>query len=109
MPRILFRTVCASLGGLALAACGGSNIDETSNDSVAVQTGSAAALVVACSGCHSSSNGAIASLDLYKADLLREAMIGYKSETDGTTVMHRIARGYSDEEIDLITAELTKP
>ncbi|MEO0551519.1 MAG: hypothetical protein AAFZ91_16505 [Pseudomonadota bacterium] len=76
---------------------------------MAAQTGSAAALVMACSGCHSSSSGAIASLDLYETDLLREAMIRYKSETDGTTVMHRIARGYSDEEIDLITAELTKP
>ncbi|MEM9180689.1 MAG: hypothetical protein AAGA89_13305 [Pseudomonadota bacterium] len=105
----MFRTVCASLGGLALAACGGSNLDETNDDAVEAQTGSAAALVMACSGCHSSSNGAIASLDLYEADLLREAMIRYKSETDGTTVMHRIARGYSDQEIDLITSELTKP
>jgi cytochrome c553 len=31
----------------------------------------------------------------------------YKSETSGTTVMHRLARGYTDEDIALIAAYLT--
>ena len=109
MPKTSLRIACASLGGLALAACGGSSSDGSLSDAVTAQTSAAASLVVACTGCHSGESGAIASLDLYDADLLRETMARYKSEVDGTTVMHRIARGYTDEEIDLISAELTKP
>lgn len=31
----------------------------------------------------------------------------YKTEESGTTVMHRIARGYTDDDIALIAAYLT--
>lgn len=34
-------------------------------------------------------------------------MDAYKTEESGTTVMHRLARGYTDEDIALIAAYLT--
>ena len=63
-------------------------------------------LALACSGCHSSEAGAIASLDGYSVDLMEQSLLAYKSDEDGTTVMHRLARGYSDTDIKLISAYL---
>ena len=63
-------------------------------------------LSTACSGCHSDLGGAIASLSTLSEAALIESLIRYKTEADGTTVMHRLARGYSDEEIALIAAYL---
>ncbi len=71
---------------------------------IADRTSLAASLASACSGCHSGSSAGIVSLDGYAEDALQQGFLRYKSEDEGTTVMHRIARGYSDEEIAMISA-----
>jgi len=94
-----------SLGALAVAACGGSG-SERAAVSKTSDTDVASVLVMACTGCHSDQSGAIASLNAYDSDQLRDALLQYKTDANGTTVMHRLARGYSDAEIDLISAQL---
>jgi cytochrome c553 len=94
-----------SLGALAVAACGGP-VSDRADAPEASYTDAASVLVMACTGCHSDQSGAIASLNTYDADQLRAALLQYKTDVSGTTVMHRLARGYSDAEIDLISAHL---
>ena len=108
MPKILHRFVCTSFSVLALTACGGSGANEMSeNETKALSAlSSEAVLVLSCSGCHSQTNGAIASLATYSEDAMRETLLRYKAEADGTTVMHRLARGYTDIEIELISKQL---
>ncbi|MEL7031569.1 MAG: hypothetical protein AAGL97_14265 [Pseudomonadota bacterium] len=93
---------------LGLAACGGANAPSGSNTPTpnAAHLGPGATLALACSGCHSELNGAIASLSAYSETQLQDTLARYKTETDGTTVMHRLARGYSDEDIALVSAYL---
>jgi len=91
-----------------LGACGGSN--STSEGSapanIDAATTRAVSLSMACSGCHADPGGAIVSLNGYDATQMRETLTRYRDEIDGTTVMHRLARGYSDEDIDLISEQL---
>ena len=94
-----------SLGALAVAACGGSS-SERASVFQASDTDAASVLVMACTGCHSDQSGAIASLNTYDSDQLRDALLQYKTDVSGATVMHRLARGYSNAEIDLISAHL---
>lgn len=91
-----------------LTACGGTNQMDAngSSDTVAALTDRSASLVMACSGCHAAGGTGIVSLDTYTEPLLIEALTRYQTEADGTTVMHRLARGYSDEDIALISAAL---
>ena len=78
---------------------------ETSQEA-AQNLGLAASLSLSCTGCHSDKTGAIVSLTPYSEMALRESLTRYKSETDGSTVMHRLARGYTDDEIASISAYL---
>lgn len=64
-------------------------------------------LGVSCSGCHSDTGTALASLSGRDAKTLIAQLTTYRDETGGTTVMHRLARGYTDEEIKAIAAYLT--
>ncbi len=65
--------------------------------------GEGAALASVCSGCHGDApDAAIASLSGRSADEIAKAFQRYKNETDGPSAMHRMARGYSDEQIRLI-------
>lgn len=64
-------------------------------------------LAVACFGCHGTdgvSRGAIPSLAGRSERFLRLALDEYKSGASSGTVMNRIARGYSDEELALLAA-----
>lgn len=65
-----------------------------------------AALSLSCSGCHSPAGGAITSLEGRTAGNLRQALMTYHQDTDGTTVMHRTIRGYSKADIEAISAYL---
>lgn len=106
MSKPLLLGVASCLGLFGLAACGGS--DGSQNQvvrlDIADATNRSAALALACGGCHSPNSRAFVSLDGYNADAMRAALRTYKEEADGTTVMHRMARGYSDEDIDLLAA-----
>ncbi len=59
-------------------------------------------LTYSCSGCHHSANTHIPDYRALDFEALKDALHGYKSDIDGQTVMHRIMRGYTDDEIDLI-------
>lgn len=102
-PRAL--SVLWPLSLLGLAACGGGN-DPNQPLTVENSTGKAALLAATCSGCHSEVSTGIASLQGYSAKALQLSLSNYKSDTDGTTVMHRLARGYSDTHIEQISAYL---
>ncbi len=104
-----FRALAATwlTGGFVLAACGGASPD--ADDGLAGQietaTDRGAALALACGGCHSDNSDVMISLEGYGAEALREALTRYRTEADGTTVMHRLARGYSDRDIDRLAAQ----
>ena len=77
-------------------------MDDDAIDPIGPATDRATALAMACSGCHAAQSDAVVSLDAYGADALRDTLRRYQAETDGTTIMHRLARGYSDEDVDLL-------
>ncbi|MCA8899402.1 MAG: hypothetical protein KDA39_11775, partial [Hyphomonas sp.] len=58
--------------------------------------------------CHSPAGGAIPSLEHRPAALIRQSLMDYKAEADGTTVMHRMMRGYSEADIDAISTYLAR-
>ncbi len=71
-------------------------------------TGAAALLSASCTGCHTTqtdSDNVIPNLDGYTADDIRAALVAFR-EDNNATVMNRIARGYSDSEIDQIASYL---
>jgi len=94
-----------SLG--VLAACGGDAALEEIASSRAAESDSARALSASCSGCHSPGGSAISDLSGWTREALVARMKFYQQDADGTTVMHRLARGYSNDEIDLIASYLS--
>ncbi|MCK5697263.1 MAG: c-type cytochrome [Gammaproteobacteria bacterium] len=76
-------------------------------------TASALDLANTCAGCHgidgNSKGPAIPSIAEMSAEYFTEAMKGYKSDEPAkNTVMTRIAKGYSDAEIDLMAGYFAK-
>ena len=110
MPKLWLLAWVGPLSFLSLTACNPSTSDLPADSvpQIAASTGAGARLAAACAGCHSSEAGAIASLVGYSEAQLLERLNAYQDETDDTTVMHRLARGYSDEEIALISAYLSE-
>lgn len=108
MRNRVFAIAIVPLSLLGLAACGGasgpSSADPMAMDATLLGTG--ATLAATCTGCHSDANGAIASLAAHSEAKLQNSLLRYKTEAEGTTVMHRLARGYSDEDIALVSAYL---
>lgn len=105
MSRNGRQVLIGVLTGVALGACNPSAGGPEKN-SAAPDLSRAVALSAACSGCHSNTDGAIVSLSAFSETALRQSLSRYKSEATGTTVMHRLARGYSDEDIALISEYL---
>ena len=66
----------------------------------------AAALSAACSGCHSGPGTAVPSLGQMDAGAVSTRLAFYRDDIEGTTVMHRIARGYSPAQIEAISQYL---
>lgn len=108
MPKSAVRAALLPLSLFGLAACGapGSETPAPEIETAVPDLSAAHGLAMACSGCHSDVSGAIVSLDGYTEDALIIALQRYKSESDGTTVMHRLARGYSEDEIAQVSAFL---
>lgn len=96
------------LSFIGLAACGTADDPQAqSNTSVTdALSDRGARMAIACSGCHSGEAGAIVSLRTYSEAMLLESLSAYQSDPAGTTVMHRLARGYTDEDIQLVSAYL---
>jgi cytochrome c553 len=62
--------------------------------------GEAALLASTCSGCHGKEpDSAIASLHGRSAAEIADAFLSYKNDADGPSAMHRMAWGYTDEQI----------
>lgn len=105
MPKRSLLSVLWPLSLIGLAACGGDNkVDQA--DLIEQSTGKAALLTATCSGCHSDTSGGINTLNGYSVGALKQSLLSYKSDTSGSTVMHRLARGYSDADIELISSYL---
>jgi len=90
-----------ALAGLALAA--GS---AAAQDSVALRQ---AALAATCANCHGTQGravegAAVPGLAGMPAAYMVEQMKGFKAGTRPATVMHQLAKGYSDAQIDQIAA-----
>ncbi|MCG8442248.1 MAG: hypothetical protein MI723_10615, partial [Caulobacterales bacterium] len=66
-----------------------------------------AALAAACSGCHSAPAEGIVSLDGKSAEEIAAALHTYREDEAGGTVMHRLARGYSEAQVDAVAAHLS--
>jgi sulfide dehydrogenase cytochrome subunit len=78
---------------------------------MAAQAGSMSAAVLAdnCAACHGTdgnSPGAIPGLRGKSAAFIEQAMKEYKADTRKGTVMNRLAKGYSDEQITAMAKHL---
>lgn len=61
-----------------------------------------------CAGCHGTngnSTGSIPALSKLSENEIREELQKFKTDKRAGTVMNRIAKGYTDEEIDLIAKQ----
>ena len=87
-------------------ACGGTQARAGRDASGSADLGRAATLAAACTGCHSKEGKVIAGVGGRSADEIRSSLAAYKADGEGTSVMHRIARGYSEADIGLIAAYL---
>lgn len=67
------------------------------------------AIIQSCSGCHTSGTGAIPVISTMTSGELIERLKTYQSEEANETVMHRLARGYSYEDIETIATYLGAP
>ena len=104
------RGCIGTLGLIGLVACSPaqpSGSEAVLAPDLSVATSAGARLALACAGCHSDVSGAIASLSTYDEATMIATLQTYKSDPIGTTVMHRLARGYSDEDIRLVSVYLT--
>ena len=77
-------------------------------ESVPTGTGERGALAAPCSGCHAP-NGLLPTLSARTASELRETLLAFRSGARQGTVMTRIARGYTREELTRIALELGRP
>lgn len=105
--------------GFLLAACSGEpnlaqahpqpeNVAPSAADtSAAIDPGQSLALT--CSGCHGGEGVAISDYGLLTREELEARLLSYKQDASGTTVMHRLMRGYSDDEIAAVSRYLSTP
>ena len=96
----LFNVIIVLATGLVLVPAG--QAEELSR---------AAMLSASCEGCHGTngrSPGAIPTIAGKSADYLREALEDFRAGDKEATVMDRHVRGYSEEEIRLISEYFSK-
>lgn len=66
-------------------------------------------LALTCSGCHGGAGDAIPDYQNLDRATLEARLLAYKTEAEGTTVMHRLMRGYGEADIASVAAYLTTP
>ena len=99
--RLVALVTACGLGALTLTGWAAPPADDT--------PGEAALLASTCSGCHGTKpDTAIASLSGRSAADIANAFLRYKTDADGPSAMHRMARGYTDEQIQLIADYLAE-
>lgn len=62
----------------------------------------------ACHGTHGKSPGSIPSIHGKSVDFLKQALTDFRAGTRPSTVMGRHAKGYTDEEIELIAQHFSR-
>ena len=100
-----FRSALAFLSAVLLVAHSSSSTlaeGQAVSEAGHAPLGSAAALAVSCSGCHGEGGRAIVSLEGLSANDIEARFLMYRSSTVGGSSMHRMARGYTEEQIRLI-------
>jgi len=68
-------------------------------------------LALSCAACHGTdgkSPGAIPTIAGRSAKDIKDALVGFKAGTRPSTVMTRLAKGYTDPEIDALAAYFSK-
>ncbi|MEO0981323.1 MAG: hypothetical protein AAFX03_01575 [Pseudomonadota bacterium] len=104
---MIVRRLTAAISVAFVAGCGGEPGDAAPRaDGAPSSLSRAASLAAACSGCHAATNESIARLDDLSAEAIAAALAEYKADAVGTSVMHRLARGYADADIALIAEYL---
>ncbi len=100
---------CLGVMLLIMSACSGDSVtaDGTTSEPPTVSVARTATLGVSCSGCHSDNGTALVPLTGRDAETLITQLTLYRDQETGTTVMHRLARGYTDAEIKAIATYLT--
>lgn len=94
-------------------ACGGEQTQPVqpdqgggSDEIVQVTMGRAAGLVLACSGCHGGQTDGIPPIEGLSEQALLQALLSYRDDREGGSVMHAMMRGYSQADIEAIAAYL---
>lgn len=105
---LFVRTCLLAISLLLAAACQQAPAHPSPEPPVSEtsQLSQAATLAATCSGCHAGPGTGVPNLDQMDAGTLSVRLAFYKAETDGTTVMHRIARGYSQAQLEAISQYL---
>jgi len=90
-----------------LSACGAP--EQSADDPAAeANTHRMTLLAASCAGCHTDAESFIPSLEGLSRDELAASFRAYRDDAAGETVMHRIARGYSDDHIQSIVTFLVR-
>ena len=100
-----FRSALATLSAVLLVAYSASSTlaeEQAVSEAGHAPFGSVAVLAVSCSGCHGEGGPAIVSLADLSADDIETRFLMYRRSTVGGSSMHRMARGYTEEQIRLI-------
>ena len=100
-----FRSALATLSAVLLVAYSASSTlaeEQAATEAGHEPFGSVAVLAVSCSGCHGEGGQAIVSLADLLADDIEARFLMYRSSTASGSSMHRMARGYTEEQIRLI-------
>lgn len=103
--RFLMRGASIVLA-LSLVACGKTEKADAVQTLDATHVSDVAVLAQACSGCHAVGSQHLADLTTFTSHEIATRFRAYKEDAVGRTVMHRIAQGYSDEDITNIAAFL---
>ena len=109
----MIKQACQKLsllvGPLLLVSCG---IERPRLDTRASQLpDKGMMLAAACASCHAPLGGAapdhMPNIENLTSQELEQSLLSYKYDESGTTVMHRLARGYSEADIKLIAQSLS--
>lgn len=109
MQRRWALALCAAVLGFSFSANAADydNAAGTASSKAAVSKNSGAYLAGNCANCHGTlgtSQGAMPSLAGRDAAYLSEQMRQFRDGKRAATIMHQIAKGYSDEQIAAIAA-----
>lgn len=95
-PSIALTAFCLTLI-MILPSCQKTTVAEPS-----IELTQAALLSVACTSCHSKPGMGVPKLTNLSEERIAKYLTYYKSDEKGTSVMHRLSRGLTPEDIQLI-------